>query len=243
MALRLAYAMALISSCSCWSRPGLEVAETVVEPSVEMGREGGESSRSLRSRSVRSRSFSRKRSLPMAIRVWVRSLPALMGEPSRARLRRIEDWGDSSFVEVVVTGMSMCGAGALVGMEVAVAPLVMMMGWAWPPSTRSCGWKRTGTDWKVWLVLTGGGWMEPVRLRPATMAKLPEPEGARLDPLVVMTFEVTIVEPPLLLRALDEIEKTGPLSELVVVIAVDVSVETPWLRLSVPVEVTTGGRG
>lgn len=146
-------------------------------------------------------------------------------------------------VEVVVTGMSMCGAGALVGMEVAVAPLVMMMGWAWPPSTRSCGWKRTGTDWKVWLVLTGGGWMEPVRLRPATMAKLPEPEGARVDPLVVMTFEVTIVEPPLLLRALDEIEKTGPLSELVVVIAVDVSVETPWLRLSVPVEVTTGGRG
>lgn len=80
-------------------------------------------------------------------------------------------------------------------------------------------------------------------MRPATMAKLPAPEGARVDPLVVMTFEVTIVEPPLLLRALDEIENTGPLSELVVVIAVDVSVETPWLRLSVPVEVTTGGRG
>lgn len=75
------------------------------------------------------------------------------------------------------------------------------------------------------------------------MAKLPAPpEGAREDPLVVMTFEVTIVE-PLLLSALDEIEKTGPLRELVVVMAVDVRVDTPWLRLSVLVEVTTGGRG
>lgn len=149
-------------------------------------------------------------------------------------------------LEVELTGMSMCGAGcrdwALVGMELAL-PLVMMMGWAWPPSTRSCGWKRTGTDWKVWVVLTdGGGWIEPVRLRPATMAKLPAPEGARVDPLVVMTFEVTIVE-PLLLSALDEIEKTGPLRELVVVMAVDVRVDTPWLRLSVLVDVTTGGRG
>lgn len=150
---------------------------------------------------------------------------------------------------VFETGMSMWGAGArdwaLVGMELEVAPpLVMMMGWAWPPSTRSCGWKRTGTDWKVWVVLTdGGGWMDPVRLRPATMAKLPAPpEGTREDPLVVMTFEVTIVE-PLLLSALDEIEKTGPLRELVVVMAVEVRVDTPWLRLSVLVEVTTGGRG
>lgn len=74
------------------------------------------------------------------------------------------------------------------------------------------------------------------------MAKLPAPDGARLDPLVVMTFEVTIVE-PLLLSALDEIENTGPLSELVVVMAVDVRVDMPWLRPSVPEEVTTGGSG
>uniref|UniRef100_A0A8D8HEK0 (northern house mosquito) hypothetical protein n=1 Tax=Culex pipiens TaxID=7175 RepID=A0A8D8HEK0_CULPI len=105
----------------------------------------------------------------------------------------------------------------------------MMMGWAWPPSTRSCGWKRTGTDWNVWLVLTAdGGWIVPVRLRPATMAKLPAlPVEASEDPLVVMTFEVTSVEPTLLLSALDEIENTGPLRLLVVVMAVDVSVETP----------------
>lgn len=55
---------------------------------------------------------------------------------------------------VFETGMSMWGAGArdwaLVGMELEeVPPLVMMMGWVWPPSTRSCGWKRTGTDVKV----------------------------------------------------------------------------------------------
>lgn len=76
------------------------------------------------------------------------------------------------------------------------------------------------------------------------MAKLPVlPVEASEDPLVVMTFEVTSVEPTLLLSALDEIENTGPLRLLVVVMAVDVSVETPWLKPSVPVEVTTGGSG
>lgn len=59
-----------------------------------------------------------------------------------------------------------------------------------------------------------------------TMAKLPAPDGASADPLVVITFEVTIVE-PLLLSALDEIEYTGPLRLLVVVMAVEVRVETP----------------
>lgn len=83
------------------------------------------------------------------------------------------------------------------------------------------------------------GWIGPVRLRPATMAKLPAPDGASEDPLVVMTFEVTIVE-PLLLSALDEIENTGPLRLLVVVMAVDASVEMPWLSPTVPEEVTTG---
>lgn len=41
-----------------------------------------------------------------------------------------------------LTGISMCGAGCCDDVL-----LVMMMGWAWPPSTSSCGWKRTGTDW------------------------------------------------------------------------------------------------
>lgn len=63
-------------------------------------------------------------------------------------------------------------------------------------------------------------------LRPATMAKLPAPDGASEDPLVVMTLEVTIVE-LLELSALDEIENTGPDRVLVVVMAVVVRVVTP----------------
>lgn len=64
-------------------------------------------------------------------------------------------------------------------------------------------------------------------MRLDTMAKLPAPEGRPSeDPLVVMTFEVTMVE-PVLLSALDEIENTGPERVLVVVMAVVVSVVTP----------------
>lgn len=105
-------------------------------------------------------------------------------------------------------------------------------------------------------------WIGPEIFRPPVCTIANDPgEGAygNDETLVVMTFdelswpedapvtnvpEVLPAVPPgpvLLLKALDEIEKTGPLIALVVVIVVDVSAETLWTRPIAPEDAVVAG--